>query len=206
MLITLLIIGLAFAWMLKETNFLRDRYLIGKDKPKFSQDMPYSQQSAAAKSQGLILCRNCRNKCHKDAERWTGWKIPARIIHFYGSTLNMPEQCNILRASLLRDIDNAQKRKASVKIAQLGQNLITQERTGSHRVFHETTPKHGYNQIVEDYTTHYSDCLPGKTWLKAHQNDLQDFEPTIDISVDGKTLSVNGNYKRGLIRDFVKSK
>jgi len=31
------------------------------------------------------------------------------------------------------------------------------------------------------------------------------FEPTIDISCNGKSLSVNGEYKRGMIKEFVKA-
>jgi hypothetical protein len=44
--------------------------------------------------------------------------------------------------------------------------------------------------------------LCGKAWLKEHEN-FEYPEPTIEISINGKDLHVNGNYKKGLIGDFV---
>mgnify|MGYP001564389877 FL=1 len=45
--------------------------------------------------------------------------------------------------------------------------------------------------------------LCGKAWLKKHYKDVVP-EPTIEIIIDGKTLSVNGDYKKGVIKDFMK--
>ncbi len=63
---------------------------------------------------------------------------------------------------------------------------------------------HGYHSIVTDYKTVYHDCLVSKDWLKAHEHDLDNYEPTIEITVDGQSpFSVNGNYKQGVIKDFM---
>ncbi len=84
--------------------------------------------------------------------------------------------------------------------------VIEQVRTGSHNEFHATDDKgHGWNQTVTDYETVYYDCLVPKAWLKKHEHDLDGYEPTIELIANGKTLSVNGNYKHGLIRDFIKA-
>lgn len=83
-------------------------------------------------------------------------------------------------------------------------DIIERVRTGSHKEFVATDDKgHGYHNIVIDYTTVYHDCLPGVEWLQAHEHDLDGYEPTIEITVDGKTLSVNGNYKQGVITNFM---
>lgn len=93
--------------------------------------------------------------------------------------------------------------------------LIERVRIGSHHEYvkwnHETNkydyaskPKRGYvHQVVEDFQTVYHDCLVSGDWLKAHEHDLDDYEPTIEIAVNGKTLNVNGNYKQGMIKEFM---
>jgi len=84
-------------------------------------------------------------------------------------------------------------------------DVIEQVRTGSHTEFIATDDKgHGYHNTVTDYETVYHDCLVPKEWLKAHEHDLDGYEPTIELIANGKTLSVNGNYKHGVIKDFVK--
>lgn len=47
-------------------------------------------------------------------------------------------------------------------------------------------------------------CEPlcGKEWLEAHANDVIP-EPLIEIFIDGKSISVNGNYKQGMIEGFM---
>ncbi len=83
-------------------------------------------------------------------------------------------------------------------------DIIEQVRTGSHTEFHATDDKgHGYHQTIEDYKTVYHDCLVPREWLEEHEHDLDGYEPTIDISIDGKSLSVNGNYKQGAIKAFM---
>ena len=50
--------------------------------------------------------------------------------------------------------------------------------------------------MTDEYETRYHDCLCGKDWLKEHENDKYP-EPTIDISIGDKSISVNGNFKKG---------
>jgi hypothetical protein len=44
--------------------------------------------------------------------------------------------------------------------------------------------------------------LCGKEWYNEHMNDHKDFEPTIELTVNEKSISFNGNYKTGKIHDF----
>jgi hypothetical protein len=51
----------------------------------------------------------------------------------------------------------------------------------------------------------YKDCLCGVEWLKEHI-DFKMPEPLIEITVDGgSAISVDGNYKRGMIGDFIEA-
>ena len=133
------------------------------------------------------------------------WKLPAKTIHAWGSTLNLAESCNLCRAELLKTIAWEQNQKAvTYKPGPLPTNaFIDLVRVGSHLEFHETTPKHGYHTTVTDTKTIYRDCLPGKKWLKEHHKDELP-EVTIEIQIDGKELSVNGNYKHGMIAGFMR--
>ena len=93
--------------------------------------------------------------------------------------------------------------------------LIEHVRVGSHHEYMKwnqdtneldirTRPKKGYShRVVEDYKTFYHDCLVSKEWLREHEHTIP--EPVIEIKVSGKTLSVNGNYKPGIIKEFVRS-
>ncbi len=91
--------------------------------------------------------------------------------------------------------------------------LIERVRVGSHREFHprinyETGKPdekgRGWNETIEDFKTVYHNSLVSKDWLKEHEHDLDNFEATIDITVDGgKSISINGNYKAGMIRNFL---
>lgn len=94
--------------------------------------------------------------------------------------------------------------------------LIERVRVGSHHEYvkwnHETqeeevisNPEKGYyHRVIDDYRTVYHDCLVSGEWLKAHEHDLDNWEPTIEITVDGgKSLNVNGNYQAGLIKGFM---
>ncbi len=132
------------------------------------------------------------------------YTLPARTIKMYGSTLDLKGGCNRCRSKLLKEISREHRRKPSFKPCQLpAKAFIKTVRIGSHREWVETTPKHGFHRIVEEHTTKYSDCLPGKEWLKEHESDKYP-EPTIELSVEGKLLSVNGDYKKGVIKEFLK--
>ncbi len=83
--------------------------------------------------------------------------------------------------------------------------VIEQVRTGSHQEFHATDDKgHGYHNLVVDFATVYHDCLVPKAWLRKHEHDLDGYEPTIEIIIDGgKSISLNGDFKQGMIKGFM---
>jgi len=182
-----------------------------KQMPQPNIDMPYYWMTPKQKEQHLMLCPNCSGKtCHaRDKERWTGWKLPARTIKAWGSALNLAEGCNIQRALLLRTIAREHRRRTPATYSQPPlPNFIKEVRVGSHQVWHEAIGGYkagrGWHEIVTDYKTAFHDCLPGKEWLKEHYRDVIP-EPTIEITVDGgKSFSVNGNYKQGVIKGFMK--
>lgn len=225
--ISLLVIG--FAWLLIETRCLTIRLPVGPNpnrvkllaagKPilmlpahkPIDMTVPYWWMTGAEKETGLLVCQShwsCayRDKCKK-TERWTGWKLPARKFAAFGMTFDLASGCNIARAMLLSEVVKAQKSRKS-SIVQYGLPLhpiIEQVRVGSHTEFHATDDKgHGWHQTVCDYETVYRDSLVPRGWLMAHEHDLDNYEPTIEISVDGQPpFSVDGNYKKGIIQGFM---
>lgn len=217
----ILVLTLAFGYLLYETDFMRVRLprfealeseskgiktALNSNAP--SPDMPYYWMTPEQKEQHLILCRNCHNNCKHDKERWTAWKLPAQTINAFGSTLALNAGCNIHRANLLKDIVREHKKKTvSIKTVSLP-SFVKQVRTGSHWEKERWTDyagkKHEFNRIVEDSKTVFDDCLPGKDWLKKHCQDEYP-EPTMEVSANGKTLSLNGDYKKGMIKEFVKA-
>lgn len=50
---------------------------------------------------------HCR-LCHQ-GDRFFAWRIPARTVKVFGSTINFKEGCNLYRAKLLKDMAKAQK-------------------------------------------------------------------------------------------------
>lgn len=59
-----------------------------------------------------------------------------------------------------------------------------------------------YAWYTEDGKQHITDL---KHCPKNPNYSLYGYEPTIELRVSDKTLSVNGNYRKGLIKEFVKA-
>ena len=208
----ILIVSLAFVWLGYETEWLRIRLIYGARAPQNEQ--PKRQwQFLKYGDDALMLCQNCNlssqlhswRTCKKSESRWTAWRLPAKTITAFGYTINLQAGCNICRANFLRDVVKAQT--AKVKPSQPPKQpplFIEQVTVGSHREWIETTPKHGYHTTVVDTKTVYHDCLAPKSWLKEHEHDNYP-EPTMELIVDGKaTANINGDYKRGMIKDALK--
>lgn len=104
-------------------------------------------------------------------------------------------------------IANGKARKVSFKPYPLS-SFIETVMIGSHQepdswIANDGKEYHS-TRTITDYTTNFRDCLCGKEWLEAHYKDEYP-EPTIELSVDGKILSLNGNYKAGKIKEFIKA-
>lgn len=91
---------MAFTWLALETNWLTVRLLMGDYhkpivKPRFEP----------------MLCRHsgCGKCSHKD--RWLSYRISAKTIHLYGSTLNFYEGCNWKRSQIIKAIHRLQKQQ-----------------------------------------------------------------------------------------------
>ena len=103
---------------------------------------------------------------------------------------------------------NSKPRKTTPNTAPVRQFIET-VRTGSHREWIPRSPddtKHGFHRIVEEFKTVYHDCLVPKSWLEQHAQDHRDYIPTIEIQANSKSLSVNGNWKAGMIKNFMRGK
>lgn len=168
-------------------------------------DTPYHWMTPEQKEQHLMLCQRCFNGLcpQRKNGRWLAWRLPARTVQIGESKLSLNEGCNIQRAKLLKDIwrELRTSRQPHLVFAQLP--MIETVRVGSHRKEFGMRGGRRYFQSVDDYKTVFHNCLPGKTWLREHHRDEYP-EPTMEISVGKKTLSLNGNFKRGIIKDFMK--
>lgn len=64
----------------------------------------------------LLCCSNmfCHNSCPHQKSKGAkyAWRIPARTVKIFGSTINFKAGCNLYRAKLLKDIVKAQKSKS----------------------------------------------------------------------------------------------
>lgn len=111
---------------------------------------------------------------------------------------------------LIAEVTQAQfgkLRAAPCTAAKLPLIFVEDVRIGSHREWQATDTKgHGYHHIVEDSVTRFKDCLPGVAWLEAHYKDHADFQPAMDISVDGETkfAMTESTYKATAVKDFMK--
>ena len=63
-------------------------------------------------------CIMMRDRCYiypcnlcKQGDRFFAWRIPARTVKVFGSTIHFKSGCNLYRAKLLKDIVKAQKSK-----------------------------------------------------------------------------------------------
>ena len=154
MALSIIIISIAFYWLLYETDYLRINlfYVIIPEpiKPKF---------------EAIICATKYRSECiHKSPQYKNRFKchiIPARTIKAFGHTMHFNEGCNICRAQLLHDIAKVQ----TSKVVLYPKKQLT------------------YNPALLD------DLIP-------HE---------VVITDGSKSLTVNGNYKPGMIKQFVKS-
>ena len=227
MLATCIIVWLALGWLLIETEGLTVRLPSGKVKVHDGKARTMAQwaehdkvfakeigkeQKTYAERRAHILAHTCPI-CDKGDDSLI---VETKTLTYGNSTCHVrgcPECIEIYRLEIEKS-QTGKTRAASYPIFQ-PPLFIEQVQIGSHNKYvkwnsetneEEILPKYkkGYHhRIVQDYTTRYRDCLPGTEWLKAHENDYRDFEPTIDISIDGKAISVNGNYKQGMIAGFM---
>jgi hypothetical protein len=238
MLTTILIISLAFVWLLLETRCLTIR-LTGDVTHFVDTWTPYYKELLARDNRPHNISRtraewDIYNEQHKDEleqeylerEREQEERRLYRARHecklcvktFENPVIETMEfkygnsTCHVAGChDCLEKYRKAIEKSQDDKIRQPIQNhskpsqpplFITTERVGSHREWIETSPKHGYHRTIDDFETIYHDCLVSKTWLKEHEH-FEYPEPSIDITIDGKTLPVNGNYKKGLIAGFM---
>jgi len=115
-------IGIAFIWLGYETDWMRVRLPCGAQQSISSgQGIEVNKQP---KRQWQFLkygddCIMMRERCYiwncklcKQGDRFFAWRIPARTVNLFGSTINFKAGCNLYRAKLLKNIVKAQKSKA----------------------------------------------------------------------------------------------
>jgi hypothetical protein len=226
MILSTIILALGFSWLMVETDWLRIRLPYGSipeenhDHIKRHPRIDTGEVKACSYPETKLLAEMCgftttQNKIVK--EKWRSinaddfmnnprcWTSYQQIV-IGGHTLTIKATSSKLYDTIAEavKIADSKPRKFTAKTAPLP-NFVEVHRVGSRKEFVETSPKHGYHKIVEEFNTYYKDCLCGKEWLEAHYNDHKDFEPTIELTVNEKSISFNGNYKTGCIKTWVKA-
>jgi len=150
---------------------------------KEKTEIPYNWKSDKSP---MILCHSCNRRCARYKGYGFAWKLPGRTITLYGSTVTLEEQCNVLRARIIKDVRNEQRRK-NIRLSLVPiPAFVRQVRLGSHRL--------KYRGIIEDFKTVYDDCIPGKDWLEANHNNVLP-EQSITLMVDGKPVDTGNGIK-----------
>ena len=102
----IIVITLGFIWLGYETDWMRVRLLVGViEQPKQGlwQFLKYGGDCIMLRDRCYIRhCKLCRQ-----GDRFFAWRIPARTVKVFGSTINFKAGCNLYRAKLLRDIIKA---------------------------------------------------------------------------------------------------
>jgi hypothetical protein len=241
MIATIILVTLAFFWLLVETDYLRVRLLVGDiPKPVITLNAVQCEtKPVEVKTDDIIpvkvdttpklIAQTCElTRIQREltdnkgrSKYITQWEHPCKTTAYQSMTIG--KQTITLNATLpnlyqmIAEVSKTQTeaiRTTTVKSYTQVPMFIERVRIGSHNEYtkwNEDTreldrlPKYkvGYHHnVVEEYTTKYHDCLPGKDWLKAHEHDTMP-EPLIEISIDSKSISIDGNYKKGMIGDFV---
>jgi hypothetical protein len=231
MLISLLFVALAFGFLLQQTDNLRIRLLQYSKPVMFNIDdnLPTKKVNYEVQDDDDITAvyephhkqntemlflpdKSYLTKFHEEfkdskykPERYSDYKISNQVIKIANHSIqirsDLPELWDKLHE--INKVQTDKVKASSIKTA-TNLKLIEQVRIGSHtEVDNNPILKHPIKRLVEDYETVYHDNLVGKEWLKKHANDLKDYEPTIEIFIDDKSLSLNGNYKPKMITEFM---
>lgn len=226
MLATIIIISLAFTWLGFESDWFTVRLPVGKNKSLKDNWTPYYKELLARdnrpRSAGRTIAEWDKYEIEHANELAQERKEQAGRDAYYkahtcpicknaGATVIVETKtivagnstchvtgCPDCIAKYTKDIENSQNgkiRETIFKPCQLPLDaFIKTIRVGSH----------GYHRTADDYETVYHDCLVSKEWLKEHEH-FEMPEPTIEITINDKTLPVNGNYKKGLIAGFMEN-
>jgi hypothetical protein len=227
MILSSFIIGLAFSWLLAESDFLRCN-LMGKvqepniETPKRKQrpiiEPCTTTQVKTCKYPAILLlpefCKTTEIQNKVVREKWKHIEpdniFSSRVRASYqqmiigGHSITLKATSAKLYdmiAELQKVADGKERKPAIPKAKQL--HFVETVSVGSHRELDDNPIyRHPINRIVSDYTTIFHDCLCGKEWLEAHYKDVIP-EPTIELSVNGIETHFNGNYKTGCVHDFM---
>ena len=226
MILPTILLALGFAWLMVETDWLRIRLPYGSipvqsiERRKHRPEIELGRIINASYPETKLLAEMCgftKLQTQFVKEKWKSinpynymkkprcWASYQQMI-IGGHTLTINATSSKLYDTIAEAVKvaDSKPRKFVAKVAPLP-GFVEVHRVGSHKEFVETSPKHGYHKIVEEFNTYYKDCLCGKEWLEAHYNDHKDFEPTIELTVNEKSISFNGNYKTGIIKQWIKA-
>jgi len=222
MILSSFIIGLAFAWLLAETEFLSIRLQAGKT-PEPNIETPKRKQRPIIEPCTATQVKTCSYPVVLLLPEMCGftklqtqivkekWRIDAdNPYHYntYDNRIRLSYQQMIIGGHEFKILATSHKLYDTIAEAQKVADSKT--RSESYSKLRQTkepmTCKMIYNpDSGNDEPNYESNCLFPIEWLQAHYQDIIP-EPTIDLIIDGVETHFNGNFKTGCIKELIKIK
>lgn len=130
------------------------------------------------------------------------WKTSYQSMTFGKQTITLNAELPNLH-EVIKEVGKAQAdkvRKDTLKIAPMP--ALMQDAVSRHNEVVIDERGIHFNRDVEDYYKIYHDNLAGKDWLEANHDKTYD-SPTIEITVNEDSFHANGDFKPGMIKDFM---
>ncbi len=201
MLPSIAIILIAFIWLLIETDFMTIRLPYGKTSNK---TLLLPEPIAEVKQSPILLIAEIceRTRLQKEwSDLSSGTRYRNSDTWVYGTGYNTRRQTSYQSMTI-----GNQTVTLNATLPNLYELIAEVNKVVTEKPRKPTITKRDmvYTNSSDTRFNAYKEPLCGKDWLEAHYKDVIP-EPTIELSIDGKTLSVNGNYKKGLIKEWVKA-
>jgi hypothetical protein len=226
MLISILLIAIAFTWLIIETHFLTIQLeaftpcqiLFNRDSDSVLSPVVLDTDTEPITAivehkKPLLLEATCSLtkqyeaiKPYKRMSLTNPYKISSQTMQYgiYTIRINpwLPNLYDMLD-EINKTIDSKFK-PASYKIGQLTFPTLTKQiKTGTKEIecgSYKGKPRYKTIDVFE--TVYRKDLLVSGEWLELHSKDVIP-EATMELLIDDKTLHVNGNYKANLIGNFM---
>ena len=206
MILSTIILALGFSWLMVETDWLRIRLPYGSipeenhDHIKRHPRIDTGEVKECSYPETKLLAEMCyvtkleHELTRKYFRSFATGRDSYQTMTIGGNLLTVnshnPKLYDVINEAV--KVADSKPRKFVAKTAPL-LPFVEYEREGYHHSW-DTRPD------TRELKPIFKDCLCGKEWLEAHYNDHKDFEPTIELTVNEKSISFNGDFKTAQTR------
>ena len=204
MIVALLVIIIGMAWLLKETDYLRVRLLVGKIPDKYEPSKHFTKLDNTLQFKTMAYPKpkpilQLEEYCYVTKLEH---ELTARYFRSFATGKESYQAMNIGGHTITVNSHNPKLYKVIAEAEKIADSKIkpkdsTCSKLNQQKMFWTSR----YNPETGNDDIRKSNCLFPIEWLEAHYQDVIP-EPTIEISVNGKDIHFNGNFKTGMIHDF----